>query len=953
MEMKPYSRKYSTLSRLTSVIMSVFLLIFTSIPVLASGSGEEAQQTVNVGMYLGEGYAEIDGQGHWSGIDIEITENIAQTAGFQVCFIEEDTVKQGLKDLDDGKIDMLADIAKTPEREENYLFSEHEQGSTGTNIFVKEDDTRWDYENTEQLKSMKFGCEKDNIAETDFRSWCSQYGIDPDIRLYDSGTEAADAVMNGEVDGYIDGEDYLEGFRSILSFAPSSYYFIFAKNNQELKIQVDAALGQIYIQDPLYENELMEKYLGLTQNNQTPFTDKEKEYIAQRSAVSVAVLNNDEPYFSGTVDSPKGIIPDFYSQISSVTGLTFVYQIYDNQAAAVAAVKEGRTDLVGIFSSGIVQAYDNALVITRKYTSVSTVLITDAGTDTDNIKTVAIKDRSKESLVQKMPDELKDASLLPCDTAEDCFSALSDHRADAIIIGLPSATYLVNQRNSSAYTIAPVSSVSLDLCAAAAQKDHTLISILNKGINSVSFTMDGIVANNTSANDSLKTTIAKIPAGAIAVFACVMILLVLFLLWAVFALNRSKKAKVFAVKAEAAAAEERVKAEAARKSAEEKNAFFANISHDMRTPLNAVSGFIHLAKKSDISETKRNEYLDKAEQSSNLLLNLIDDTLTMSKAGSGKLKLFPEPVDNLDMLDSIVIPIREAAAKKKISFTYDRSKLRERVILADKLNVQKIFLNLLSNAIKYTPEGGKVGLQVYLDPESGDSPDSVLIVSDNGIGISGEFLPHIFEPFTQERRHGYEAAGTGLGLSIVKTLVEMMNGTIDVKTEQNNGTIFTVRLHLDESEQKVGALSGTTDFPEITGRKVLLCEDNIFNREIAVALLKDKGLEVTAKENGKDGFQEFEESRPGTFDVILMDIRMPVMDGIEAAKAIRALDREDAKSIPIIAMTADAFSDDVKRCLDAGMNGHVAKPIEPEALFRELVTFIGKDNKENHENADQ
>ena len=212
------------------LLLAVIILIsMSSSAAFASDDSEEEQQnTVNVGVFCGEGYAEIDHQGNWSGVDIEITENIAQTAGFPINFVEEVSVKQGLKDLDNGKIDMLADIAKTAQREQNYLFSEYEQAAQAP-MFCKDDDSRWSYENTDQLKTMVFSCEKDNIAETDFKSWCGKYGFVPNIVLYDNGNDAAKAVISGEADGYIDGEDYLEGFRSILSFAPSSYYYIFFK----------------------------------------------------------------------------------------------------------------------------------------------------------------------------------------------------------------------------------------------------------------------------------------------------------------------------------------------------------------------------------------------------------------------------------------------------------------------------------------------------------------------------------------------------------------------------------------------------------------------------------------------------------------------------------------------------------------------------------------------------
>ena len=267
--------------------------------------------------------------------------------------------------------------------------------------------------------------------------------------------------------------------------------------------------------------------------------------------------------------------------------------------------------------------------------------------------------------------------------------------------------------------------------------------------------------------------------------------------------------------------------------------------------------------------------------------------------------------------------------------------LRLNFIMVDKLKFQKILLNLLSNAVKFTPEGGHVNVRFYNDPDA--VLDSVIKVSDDGIGMDPEFLPHIFEPFTQEKQAGYESVGTGLGLSIVKQLVDLMGGTIQAESEKGKGTAFTIRLHFEEANGEAAA-DESAALPlsrDITGKNILLCEDNALNREISTALLKDKGMTVDTAENGREGVQKFMDSAPGTYDAVLMDIRMPVMNGIDAAKQIRLSDRPDAKSVPIIAMTADTFSDDIQKCLDAGMNGHLAKPVDPEKLYAALVSAIG------------
>jgi signal transduction histidine kinase len=375
-----------------------------------------------------------------------------------------------------------------------------------------------------------------------------------------------------------------------------------------------------------------------------------------------------------------------------------------------------------------------------------------------------------------------------------------------------------------------------------------------------------------------------------------------------------------------------------------KDRFFSDISHDMRTPLNAIIGFSGLARRPGTPEEKKDDYLDKISASGQLLLELISDTLTISQAGSGKLRLNRKPMDSRQVMEELVIPIRAAAEKKNIEFRYENTEPR-RAVLADELSIKKIVLNLLSNAVKYTPEGGRVEFLVSREAAEGRCPDTVIVVRDNGIGMSESFLPHIYEPFAQENRMGGDGGGTGLGLPIVKHLVDLMGGTITVRSQPGAGTEFVVRLPLEETAplaEECGEAAAPGGPDTLSGKKILLCEDNALNREIACTLLAAKGVTVVSAEDGQSGTAMFSQSEPGSFDAILMDIRMPVMNGYEATEAIRALDRPDAGTVPIIAMTADAYDDDVRRCLSAGMNAHIAKPIDPEELYGKLAAAISR-----------
>ena len=384
-----------------------------------------------------------------------------------------------------------------------------------------------------------------------------------------------------------------------------------------------------------------------------------------------------------------------------------------------------------------------------------------------------------------------------------------------------------------------------------------------------------------------------------------------------------------------------------------KTDFLSRMSHDIRTPLNGIIGMTYLAKEQK-NPAGTVDCLDKIDRSSSFLLGLINDVLDMSRAESGQIELNPEPYPLEEFngyLDAVIRPLCQEKAQK---FVLDeRFSIRDRIPVADKLRCNQIIFNLLSNAVKYTPEDGTITYRV-----SGSRLERGRIridheISDTGIGMSEEFQKVLFDPFTQENRDDIsEKRGTGLGLAIVKKLVDRMGGTIRVQSALGGGTTFHVSLTFDTVPQPADTApqpseAGTGDGGRLlAGRRILLCEDHPLNQEITKTLLEQKGAVVELAENGKVGLEKFAASPNRYYDLILMDIRMPVMDGYEATRRIRALPRADAAGVPILAMTADAFSDDVHKCLDAGMNGHVAKPISPERLFEKIAGLISKSPKE-------
>ena len=396
----------------------------------------------------------------------------------------------------------------------------------------------------------------------------------------------------------------------------------------------------------------------------------------------------------------------------------------------------------------------------------------------------------------------------------------------------------------------------------------------------------------------------------------------------------------------------------ARQANEAKTAFLSRMSHDMRTPMNGVLGLAELMRdETNLDEIAKD--LDQLEMSGRYLLQLINDTLDVSKIESGKMELRLKPVDLKALLGNILNNAGQLAREKGVELTMNRktSPEEEVSVLADAARLEQIIMNILSNAIKFTPAGGHVDVSIETISMDGSRIVRRYIIKDTGIGISEEFLPHIYESFAQEgRMNTNRENGTGLGMSIVKQLSELMGGTISIQSKINEGTEVRLEIPYEISTVSAGDDAGTSmDLSVLRGKRALLCEDHPLNAQIAIRLLEKQGVIVDRVENGKLGVEQFEKSVPGTYDVILMDIRMPVMNGLEAARAIRGLAgsesdtgamwpgtavRSDAATIPILAMTANAFDDDVQDCMAAGMNGHISKPVDPMKLYSVIAEVV-------------
>ena len=925
-----------------AVFIAVCWLCLAGYPVWAA----EEDATVRVGVYDNSIYAYKDEKGVWRGTDIECLTNIAQRAGFKVTFIGSSTDPDFMGSLDNGTYDIVTNVVKTPEREENYLFNDDALGTTDATLAVRADDDRWEYGNIEQVSRMKVGVVASYAYNAAFRSWSTAHGVTLQIIEYPSIDQMGAALAGNQIDAEVYAATYdisgTKTTRSVLQFMPEAFYYAFRKDDMALKNKVDAAMSRIIIENPDYLVNLKNKYSTQLNIVNQPLTSEEKTYISAHPTIKVAVIKDDQPYYAKVSGKDDGIIPDYFALLAEHTGVKFSYSSYTSQEEAIRAVKDGKADVLAMFSNGLISASQNDLTLTDLYSETAGVLVTKSVADGSSIKRVAVKARDMETVEGTVSGDISKAEFTGCDNASEVFQKLNQGAVDGAVLGLPSATWVLSQTNSAAYSITPLTGLSIEQCGAVKSENRTLCGILNKSIAATKGSYSGIVANNTLPDNNWRTLVSSTSPTVIAFITCALTALVLGLIWALAKLHRRERERSAVLAAQAETERQKLQVEAMQKSTEERNQFFSNISHDMRTPLNAIIGFSDLAQeKAAVPEVK--DYLGKIQQSGNLLLGLINDTLTISKMSSGKLELRPEPVETTELTRSLSVAITPAAQEKGVLFTVDDSRMRPRIILADQLNLQKIFLNLLSNAVKFTPEGGHVWFILEDNPAGGDDPDIIITVKDDGIGMTEAYQTHVFEPFTQEKRPGYEAMGTGLGLSIVKELVNLMGGTITMHSEVEKGTEYNVCLHFPEVQgdgKESHVRIETSEQQSLAGKKILLCEDNHLNREIAVALLKHEGVEVITAENGQEGLAAFMDSAPGEYAAILMDLRMPVMDGYAATAAIRSAGRPDAAAVPIIAMTADAFADDIQKCLDAGMNAHVAKPIDPGKLYGTLRAAI-------------
>jgi len=839
-------------------------------------------------------------------------------------------------DVKAGKVDLLMDVSETPERLKYFNYSSESMG-TELSYLVAPKDTSMSYNDFEAFNGITVGYESDSTIIESLKAYGKEKGFMVTAKAYKDGPEMYKAMEQGEVDAVAQTNlyDMPSAYVILAKFSPKPVYIVTSKQRPELKSELDDAMAQLFSYNPSFNADIYELHLGRISSNTVEFTKEEKAYLKTKPVVNVFYETNWAPFEYDDNGTAEGITPDIIRALGEETGIHFKFVLTSSTQSVYDSIN-GSQDAIMAVSYDYLWAKSHDLLVTEPYIYGSVMRVT--ATEKKEPENVAVIKGGY--LANRVKSEYPELKQIDYDTAAECMDAVLNGHADCTFINYYQANYYKYLGKYDECSFQPVADITQNIAIGITTSSNPLLlGILSKALQHISADkLQSILSDNSpSANQVTFNLLMRrhpiemaIGLGAVGI----LIGLVIFLLISL----RTRKRQNMALE------EAKFEAEKANRA---KSEFLSRMSHDIRTPLNGIVGMTYLANESEPSDKTR-DYLTKIDTSSKYLLSLINDILDMSKAESNDIELHPEPYEADEFKRYIKDVIEPLAKERKQELSFKMEPLEDRIPVVDKMRLNQIIFNILSNAAKYTDEGGHISYVSKGMMNDDETMHMHIEVSDDGVGMSDEFQKHIFEPFTQEWEGNLEPGhGTGLGMSITKRLVELMGGEISLQSTKGEGTTFFLDFDFATIPSQGTTEDGTcrladsnVDYSILADRKVLLCEDNPINCEITVALLTAKSMDVDTANNGSIGIKMFADSAEDTYDAVLMDIRMPVMNGYEATREIRAMNRKDAASVPIIAMTADAFDEDVQKCTEAGMNGHVAKPVDPQKLYEMLASLI-------------
>ena len=898
--------------RVFAVFLAVVVLLSLTVTAFG-GNSDEDHKSVKVAFVEQEGLMEKDEDGNLSGYSYDYIMKMAQYANWDVEFVFPTTdsldgaIVEMMDKVEKGQVDMISGLVYNEALADMYAYPEKGYGYAFTTLLASKTNTAINGDNLALRKNLKVAVM--DMADTrneELDAFCKSNNIEYTEVKCKSAEAQLEAIKNGKADVMVSLSLLpLAGTKVIASFADRPFYFACSKDYSQLCREIDKAIESIEYVEPDYRKDLHDKYFS-DKEGECAFSTASQTYIEKKKKLKVLVpdevkpLQSQEP--SGTY---KGIFVSFMKRLTEATGLKVELCSLPKGMTLKEAMASGKYDMTLAVPEDYKWADENGLIFSVPLLTSDKVLYYNKSAD--------ISDLSK---------------LTQCKTGDLEKEMKRVEKGDADY-GYGSSLVVNYKISNHAYqeiATLPVSEEKSNyVCSFSKDASRELIAVVNEVIENVdSATMNSYLLESSQIGNQalLSSWIRKNPVRAMGIVAAFVVLVISLI--AVVLLNRRKRA-------------ENLKLQKANNA---KSEFLSKMSHEMRTPLNAIMGVTALAEDEVNNPQEIREHLKSIDASSGYLLRLINDVLDMAKIESGEFTLKPSPYKYEDFERTIRVMMEPLCKQKEIAFICNYE-LDGADILVDKIRFDQVFINLLTNAVQFTPAGGRVEFSIRAVNNGSGFLDSTFVVKDSGIGMREEFLKSVFEPFAQERNDG-AGGGTGLGLAIAKSIVDMMDGVFTIESKQDVGTTITIRLLLKMAPEKDIAEQPAEENREksLAGKKVLLVEDNDMNREIAKKLLLKKDLQVFCAVNGKEAVDQFADSQEGYFDGILMDIRMPVMDGLTATGNIRAMTRADAKHIPIIAMTADAFEEDIEKAKAAGITSYLAKPVNVKLLYETLENLL-------------
>ena len=923
----------------------VFIMLAFNLSVLAQTS-EKRVLRVAFPQVDGMSWTAEDGTHH--GMLVDYRNEIAKYTGWEYEYIDTKGPAM-LNEFVEGKYELMGGNYYIPALEKYYAYPNYNMGYSRSLLLARSDDRSIHSYDLESMNGKTIGVyenARENIRR--LKEFMAINGLYCNIRYYKQEDMVGKIglypyLAKGEIDLLLNNVAHIsDSVRVVVAYDSQPYYIVTNPGNKEVLDGLNMALERILDANP---NFAAERYAVNFPDRlvNIQLSDRDLEYVNERKTITVAVPENWYPLYckETPLKNHTGIMADVLDEIKSFTGLRFSYVYAKNYADAIRLIQQGDADILGFFLGDENDAAQLGLALSASYVSANNIIVRNKACSYPAPGLVGALVES-----QRFPSGISAEKIRSYPGIKEALAAVNSGEAD-FIYGLSSKM----EQDISRYhftNLAPVTLVndqSAISFALPTPVDPDLLTVLNKAINNLSESERTVIRNRNlesiGVNEFSLTDF--IYANPLQFMFIVMFVLSVLFTALLLAIGARMKATVIQGNLKRAEAANLAKSE-----------FLSRMSHEIRTPMNGIVGMSTIAMQNIDNTDKIKDCLEKVIMSSKHLLALINDVLDMSKIESGKVELRHESFNFRAFLQDFENLYGEQAKSKGISYETILASDLEVQIIGDSLRLNQVLSNLLSNALKFTPAKGMIKLRVS---KTGEDQENVYLrfeVIDTGCGIAEENYDKIFESFEQENVDvTYKYGGTGLGLSIVKRFTGLMGGGIHVTSVQGSGSTFTVDLPFGKIKEsgkptRFSDINGRNDLAkdcyavdyDFKGKRILLVEDNELNREIAEELIGVTGASVESAEDGVQAVEMFKESAEGYYDLILMDVQMPHMDGYEATRCIRALGRSDAQKVPIFARTANAFAEDVQKSREAGMNAHISKPLDIRAVYKQMNRYL-------------